>query len=83
MTDDQYVKMADGCLLLVKKKSWPMRTDLHTIWGSVVMDPVSYAVLPGKEDVVVLGNLTLAVLGINVHDSLGECARKPNLPSKV
>ena len=43
------------------------------------MDPVSYAVLPGKEDVVILGSPTLATLGINVYDSLGECARKRNL----
>ena len=40
------------------------------------MDLVSYAVLPGKEDVVILGSPTLAALGINVYDSLGECVRK-------
>ena len=79
MTDDQYVKIADGKLVLVKQKSCPVRTALHTMWGPVVMDPVSYAVLPGKTEVVILGNPTLATLGINVYDSLGECARKHNL----
>ena len=43
------------------------------------MDPVSYAVLPGKEDLVMLGSPTLATLGIKVYDSLGVCARKRNL----
>ena len=43
------------------------------------MDPVSYAVLPCKEDVMILGSPTLATPGINMHDSLGECARKRNL----
>ena len=43
------------------------------------MDPVSYAVLPGKENVVILRIPTLAALGINVYDMLGECARKRNL----
>ena len=43
------------------------------------MDPVSYAVLPGKENVVILGSPTLAALRINVYDSLEECARKRNL----
>ena len=43
------------------------------------MDPVSYAVLPSKEDVVLLGSPTLAALGIDGYDSLGECARKRNL----
>ena len=31
MTDDQYVKMADGKLLLVKQKPCPVRAALHTI----------------------------------------------------
>ena len=43
------------------------------------MDPVSYVVLPSKEDVMILGEPTLAALGINVYGSLGECVRKPNL----
>ena len=79
MTDDQYVNMSDVKLLLVKQKSCPVRKALHTMWGPVVMDPISYAVLPGKEDGVILGSPTLAALGINVYDSLGECARKRNL----
>ena len=79
MTDDQYVKMADGKLVLVNQTSCPVRTALHTIWGQVVMDPVSYDVLPGREDVVILGSPTLAALGITVYDSLGECVRKSNL----
>ena len=79
MTDEQYVKLPDGKLGLVRQKSCPVRTALQTMWGPVVMDPVSYAVLPGKEGVVILGSPTLAFLGINVYDSLGECARKRNL----
>ena len=66
MTDDQYVKMTDGKLLPVVQKSCPVKAALHIMWGPVVMDPVSYAVLPGKKDVVILGGSTLAALGINV-----------------
>ena len=80
ITDDQCVKMADGKLVLVKQKSCPVRTALNTMWVPVVMDSVSYAVLPGKEDgVVILGSPTLTALGINVYDSLGEYGRKRNL----
>ena len=43
MVVDQYVKMADVKLVLVKQKSCPVRTVLHMMWGPVVMDPVSYA----------------------------------------
>ena len=76
MTNGQYVNMANGKLVLVKQKSCPVRTALHTMWRPVVMDPVSYSVLPGKEDVVISGSPTLVTLGINVYDSLGECVRK-------
>ena len=48
MTDDQYVKMAHAKLVLVKHKSFPVRTALHTMWGPVVMDPVSYTVFAGQ-----------------------------------
>ena len=44
-----------------------------------MVDPVSNAVLPSKEDVVILGGPTLAALGINVYGSFDECARKPYL----
>ena len=43
------------------------------------MDPVSYAVLLGKENAVILESPTLAALEINVYDSLNKCARKRNL----
>ena len=73
MTNARDVKMAHGKLVQVKRKYGPVRTALYTMWGPVVLDPVSYAVLPGEE---ILGSPTL---GINVYDSLGECARKRNL----
>ena len=47
--------------------------------GTGGTNPVSYAVLPGKKDVVISRSPTLAALGINVFHSLGECARKRNL----
>ena len=65
MTDDQNVKMADDKFVLVKHKSYPVRTVSHKVWG-LVMDPVSYAVLSSKQDVVILGSPALAALGISL-----------------
>ena len=79
ITDDQYVKMADGKLVVVNQKSCPVRRALHTMWGPGVMGKVSYAVLPGKEDVMVLGSPTLATQGVNLNDSLGEFSLHRNL----
>ena len=79
MTDGRYVEMANDKLVVVKQKSCSVKTALHTIWGPVVMDPVgSYAVLPGKEDVAILGSPTLVTLGISLYDSLGKCTRNRN-----
>ena len=36
----------------------------------------SFAAMPGDDDVVILGNLTLKLLGIDVYDSLGARARE-------
>ena len=55
-----------------KQRSCPVRTVLHTMLGPVVMDPVSYAVLPGKEDVGILGSPTLTALAINVYNILDD-----------
>ena len=49
------------------------------MWGPVVVDSLSCAALPGEEDVMMLGSLTVAALEMNVYGSLGECARKRNL----
>ena len=35
MTDDQYVKMVDGKSVLVKQKSCPVETALHTMWAPI------------------------------------------------
>ena len=53
-----------------------MRIARHTSWGLVTMDLFSFSVMPGDDDVVILGNSTLKLWGIDVYDSLGARARK-------
>ena len=48
-----------------------MRIALQTGWGLVTLDPFSFAVMPGDDDVVILGNPTLKILGTDVCESLG------------
>ena len=57
MTDDQYVKMSDGKVVIVKQKSCPVRTALHTYHGNGVS---SFTSLVGRatkdnEDLIRLG----------------------------
>ena len=69
-------KVADARVPVVQERACPVRIALHTSWGSVTMDPFSFPVMPGDEDVVILGNPPLELLGINVYDSLGARARE-------
>ena len=64
------LKVADGRVLAVTQKTCPVRIALHTSWGLVSVDPLSFAII-----VVILGNPTLKALGIDVYESLGACAR--------
>ena len=64
-------KGADGRVLAVQEKTCPVRVALHTSWGSVTLDPFSFAAMPGDDDLVILGNATLTMLGIDVYDSFG------------
>ena len=63
------LKVADGRVLAVEKKTCPVRIALHTSWGLVTLDLFCFAIIPGDQDVVILGNPTMKLLGIVVYDS--------------
>ena len=74
------LKVADGRVLVVQERTCPVRIALRTSWGLATLDPFSFAVMPGDDDVVILGNPTLKLLGIDVDDSLGARGNVPPLP---
>ena len=76
MSDPGKLKVADGQVLEVEQKTCPARIVVHTSWGLVTLDPFSFAVMPGDDDFVILGNPTLNLLGIDVYDGLGARARE-------
>lgn len=53
------LKVADERILEVTRKPCP-------VW----VDPFSFAVMPGTEEVVILGNPTVKVLGIDAYEAL-------------
>ena len=71
MTHPWKLKVADGRVLAVQEETCPVRIALHTSWRLVTMDPFSFVVMPGDDDVVILGNPTLKLVGIDAYDSLG------------
>ena len=83
LESSQQVRVADGRALDVQRKTCPLRIALHTSFGPVTLDPISLAVMPGVEDVLILGNATLERLGLDIYASLAECGRKRVDRSKV
>ena len=69
-------KVAYGRVLVVQERTCLVRIALHTSWGLITVDPFCFAVIPGDDDVVIIGNPTLKLLGIDVYDNLGACARE-------
>eukprot|EP00903_Cladosiphon_okamuranus_P011351 g10699.t1 len=69
------LRVADGRDLRVTQKTCPVRLALHTSWGPVVVSPQSFAVMPGADDVVIIGKPMLKRLGIDVDASAEETAR--------
>ena len=57
------------------KKTCPVRIALRTSWGLVILS-FSFAVMPGDDDIVILGNSTLKLPSIDVYDCFGACARE-------
>ena len=77
------LKVADGRVFVVQKRTCQVRIALHTSWDLVTMDPFSFAFMSGYADVVIFGNPTLKLLGIDVCDSLGARARERATPTSV
>lgn len=75
MDQPHQLKVADACVLNVTRKMCPVSLMIRTAWGPLVLDPLSFAVIPGNDDVMIIGNPTLKMLGIEVNDSFGEHAR--------
>lgn len=75
MDKSRELKVADGGVLQVTQKTCPIRISLHINWGQISLDPFSFAVMPGNDNVVIIGSPKLPTLGIDMYDSLGEHAR--------
>lgn len=76
MNPSQSLRVADGRPLQVTEMTCPVRMALHTSFGPVTLDPFVFAVMPGTDDLLVLGCPMLEVLNLNIYTSLTECARR-------
>lgn len=61
--DSQQVRVVDGRVLDMIEKTCSVRVALLTSWGPVTLVTCSFVVMPGTDDVIILGNRTLRGTG--------------------
>eukprot|EP00903_Cladosiphon_okamuranus_P017345 g15980.t1 len=82
MDRPQPLKVVDGREILVTKKTCPLRVALHTSWGPVVLAPEPLAVMPGTDDVMIIGTPMMARLGIDV-DAMADARAREGQEARV
>jgi len=70
------LRLADGSRRSVEHKTLPLNVALHTGWGPTVLRAQQFAVMPGDDDVVIVGSPMLKRFGIDVHEMASARARQ-------
>ena len=53
--------------MTVTHKTVPIEVSLRTPWGAVKVPPITFAVIPGSDDVVLFGVATMKALGLDLY----------------
>ena len=57
-------------------KTVPPRASVETAWEPVEVPPQAFAVLPGEDDIVILGLATIDALSFKTYDDLSNVAER-------
>ena len=52
--------------MTVTHKTVPIEVSVRTPWGAVKVPPITFAVMPGSDDVVLFGVATMKALGLTI-----------------
>ncbi|CAM9865028.1 unnamed protein product, partial [Sphacelaria rigidula] len=59
----QMAQSATGAPVSIYHKTVPIAVKVRTPWGAVKMSPITFAVMPANDDVVLFGMATMKELG--------------------
>lgn len=62
-------------MLAIKQELLLMSLKLHTAWGPVDVQPQVFTVIPWDDNSLILGRITLGMLGISPKTELDRIAR--------
>ena len=66
--------------MTVTHKTVPIEVSVRTPWGAVKVPPITFAVMPGSDDVVLFGVATMKALGLDLYPWALEKLRPSAVP---
>ena len=63
----QMAQSATGAPVTVSHKTVLTSVSVRTPWGTVEMPPITFAVMPGNDEVVLFGMATMKELGVDLY----------------
>ncbi|CAM9771515.1 unnamed protein product [Hapterophycus canaliculatus] len=76
----QTARTATGNVVTVTHKTVPIEVSVRTPWGAVKLPPITFAVMPGSDNVVLFGMATMKELGIDLYPLALERLRPRAVP---
>ena len=64
---DRAARTAAGATVSVTHKTVLIEVSVRTPWGAVKVPPITFAVMPGSDDVVLFGMATTKELGLDLY----------------
>ena len=71
---------ASGQQVTVTERTVPLQLTFRTPWGPELLPPISFAIMPGSDGVVLLGLPTLQDLGLDPYHRLWELIKARRIP---
>ena len=62
-----------GATVTVTHKTVPIEISVRTPWGAVKVPPITFAGMPGSDDVVLFGVATMKALGLDLYPWALDC----------
>ena len=73
-------RTATGATVSVTHKTVPIEVSVRTPWGAVNVPPITFAVMPGSDDVGLFGMATMKALGLDLYPWALEEPRPSAVP---
>lgn len=68
LQDVRTVRSANGRVVSMAHRRIHLQLALHIPWGTVVLDPERYACIPGSDNALYSGRVSLGNLGLNLNN---------------